>query len=95
MAALDRFYCTKQGIKCLDQGHNTVPPVRLEPATLPSRGKHSTTEPPLSSCVLAEKALVRVCVGTGLSEPFKMHKIIYYIQSNEIQENIDKILCIF
>ena len=24
---------TKQRMKCLDQGHNTVPPVRLEPAT--------------------------------------------------------------
>ena len=33
---------TKQGLMCLAQGHNTVPPVRLEPATPQSRDKHST-----------------------------------------------------
>ena len=30
---------------CLAQGHNTVPPVRLEPAIPQSQVKHSTTEP--------------------------------------------------
>ena len=30
---------------CLAQGHNAVTPVRLEPAALRSRVKHSTTEP--------------------------------------------------
>ena len=30
---------------CLPQGHNAVTPVRLEPAALRSRVKHSTTEP--------------------------------------------------
>ena len=30
---------------CLAQGHNAVAPVRLEPAVLRSRVKHSTTEP--------------------------------------------------
>ena len=30
---------------CLAQGHNTVTPVRFEPAALRSRVKHSTTEP--------------------------------------------------
>ena len=30
---------------CLTQGHNAVTPVRLEPAALRSRVKHSTTEP--------------------------------------------------
>ena len=30
---------------CLAQGHNTVTPVRLEPAAPRSRVKHSTTEP--------------------------------------------------
>ena len=40
---------TKQRIKSLAQGHNTVPPVRLEPATPQSRVKHPTTEPPQSS----------------------------------------------
>ena len=32
-------------INVLAQGHNAVPPVRLEPAALRSRVKHSTTEP--------------------------------------------------
>ena len=32
-------------IKSLTQGHNTVPPVTLEPVTPPSRGEHSITEP--------------------------------------------------
>ena len=36
---------TKQGSMCLTQGHNTVQSVRLEPATLWSRVKHSTTKP--------------------------------------------------
>ena len=29
---------------CLAQGHNAVPPVRLEPATAQSRVKHLNTE---------------------------------------------------
>ena len=40
---------------CLAQGHNAVTPVRLEPAALQSRVKHSTTEPLRSldwGCVL-------------------------------------------
>ena len=36
---------TKQGLMGLAQRHNTVTPVRLEPAALRSRVKHSTTEP--------------------------------------------------
>ena len=32
-------------INVLAQRHNEVMPVRLEPAALPSRVKHSTTEP--------------------------------------------------
>ena len=36
---------TKQGLMSLAQGHNTVTPGRLEPATPGSRDKHSTTEP--------------------------------------------------
>ena len=36
---------TKLGLMCLAQGHNAVTPVRLEPAALRSRVKHSTTEP--------------------------------------------------
>ena len=39
---------TKPGLMCLAQGHNTVTPVRLEPATSRSQDKHSATEPLLS-----------------------------------------------
>ena len=35
---------SKERIKCLAQGHNTMPPVRLEPPTLRSWVQHSTTE---------------------------------------------------
>ena len=41
---------TLQGLMCLAQGHKAVTVVRLEPAALQSRVKHSTTEPP---CYLA------------------------------------------
>ena len=37
---------TMQRIKCLAQGHITVPPMRPEPATSRSRVRHSTREPP-------------------------------------------------
>ena len=36
---------TKPGLMFLAQGHNAVTPVRLEPAALRPRVKHSTTEP--------------------------------------------------
>ena len=36
---------TKLGLMCLAQGHNAVNLVRLEPAALRFRVKHSTTEP--------------------------------------------------
>ena len=36
---------TKQGLMCFTQGHNTVMPVRLKPATPRSWVKHFTTEP--------------------------------------------------
>ena len=32
-------------LMCMAQGHNAVPPVRLQPATLRSGVKHSATEP--------------------------------------------------
>ena len=35
---------TNQGLMCLAQGHNAVTPVRLEPVSLRSWVKHSTTE---------------------------------------------------
>ena len=37
---------TKQGLMCLAQGHNAVPPVRLELATPQSGVQHSTTAVP-------------------------------------------------
>ena len=46
-------YLAEDLIKCLAQGHNTVPPVRHKPATSRSRVKHSTTEPlPSSSFIM-------------------------------------------
>ena len=36
---------TKQGLMCLAQGYNAVPPVRLKPTMPRSRVKHNTTEP--------------------------------------------------
>ena len=49
LPGLNQYY--KQRIKCLAQGQNAVPQVRLEPATPQSRVKHSTyiTEPLRSS----------------------------------------------
>ena len=41
---------TKLELMCLAQGHNAVTPVRLEPAALRSRVKHSTTELLRSLC---------------------------------------------
>ena len=43
---------------CLAQGHNAVTPVRLEPAALRSRVKHSTTEPLRS---LSDSVMVTSC----------------------------------
>ena len=40
---------TKQRLKCLAQGHNTVPLVSLEAGTPRSQVKHSITEPWLST----------------------------------------------
>ena len=48
---------TKLGLMCLAQGHNVVTPVRLEPAALRSRVKHSTTEPLCSFYIYENKVL--------------------------------------
>ena len=48
MCPFSGFHYTKgkvMRIKCLAHGHNTVPPVKLEPAFPQSQVKHSTTEP--------------------------------------------------
>ena len=47
-----------QGLMCLVQGHNAVTLVRLEPAALRSRVKHSTTEPLRSILVCVHLQLV-------------------------------------
>ena len=46
---------------CLAQGHNTVTPVRLEPAASRSRVKHSTTEP-CAPALKAESTTLNQCV---------------------------------
>ena len=54
---------TKQGLICLAQGHNTVMLVRLQPAALRSRVKHSTTEPLHSQkihCYLGEVLFLKI-----------------------------------
>ena len=45
---------TKQRIKCPAQGHNAVPPLRLEPATPGSWVKHSNTAPLRTSAYLSD-----------------------------------------
>ena len=51
--------------KCvLLKDHNAVTPVRLEPAALRSRVKHSTTEPLRSLC-FSHKYIMRVEEGSG------------------------------
>ena len=42
---------------CLAQGHNAVTPVRLKPAVMQSRVKHSTTEPPSPCTILGTMPL--------------------------------------
>ena len=42
---------TKQGLMCLAQGHNAVMPVRLEPATPLSQGKHYHWAIALPTCM--------------------------------------------
>ena len=48
--------CTKLGLTCLAQGHNTVTPVRLEPEAPQSWVKHSTTGPHEPVCDKANKS---------------------------------------
>ena len=52
---------------CLAQGHNTVIPVRLEPATPQPRVKHYTTEP---LCSLSTKMYVVDTQKSRLNETF-------------------------
>ena len=53
----------------LAQGHNTVTPVRLEPAALRSRVKHSTTEPQCSLMIylICQRKYIMTLVSTKLT----------------------------
>ena len=51
---------TKQGLMCLAQGHNSVTPLRLDPAAPWSQVKHFTTEP-LHSCSSFVQKLMLDC----------------------------------
>ena len=62
---------TKLRSMSLAQGHNAVMPVRLEPAALWSRVKHSTTEPLLS--YLEYLSLTGGFTGSSESILVKMH----------------------
>ena len=50
---------------CLSQGQNAVPPVRLEPATLRSRAKYSTTEPLRSLIYLPTGVFNQSCLSSA------------------------------
>ena len=72
----------KQRIKCLTQGHYTAPPVRLEPATLRSWIKHSTTEPP---CPLYIKWNNLKCIVLTLLVSFSENLICYlHLTANKL-----------
>ena len=54
---------TKQGSLCIAHGHNTVAPVRLEPATLLSPVKHST------EAILSGTSLFAILTEFGEFQP--------------------------
>ena len=69
---------------CLAQGHNAVTPVRLEPAALRSRVKHSTTEPLRSQyvkCHLLVRTLVNFLYAILLvrTQRFFLHWCLFLI----------------
>ena len=76
---------TKQRIKCLAQGHDTVQPARLQPATPRSRVKHSTTEPLHSiygycektwfCCMSTTKVLTSLHIRAGLISNFVIRSL--------------------
>ena len=53
----------------LDQGHNAVPPVRLESATPLSRVKESTTEPLPSPKIECESLIISVSIYWEINVP--------------------------
>ena len=74
----------------LDQGHNTVMPVRLESAALLSRVKHSTTEP-LCSLGLVLPVLVNNIMISPFCKGFIFMKLHRW--ENKILETISNLQC--
>ena len=68
---------TKQGLMCLAQGHNTVPPVRLEPQTLDL--KSSTL--PLSHCAPEKwlKKTLTLCILASSKKVFWQTRHLYKV----------------
>ena len=79
LPGLKQYICPKQKIKCLAQGQNAVPPVRLKPAT--HRVKHSTTEPPRSYEAQIQNKLWKIKItGIGIWERQKLIFVIRVAQ---------------
>ena len=70
LPGLNQYY-GKQGLMCLAQGHNTVTPVRLEPAVLHSQVKHSIPlsqwAPKLTKSEDTDEMLQNVAFHQGLN----------------------------
>ena len=74
---------TKLGLMCLAQGHNAVTPVRLKPASLRSRVKHSTPEPLHSLAHLEPLAQVCQKVYHNFSS-FQFSKVLLLLLSSSL-----------
>ena len=68
---------TKLGLMCLAQGHNSVTPVRLEPASPRSRVKHSTNESLRSPYMYEMDKYSKTCLKRPLS---KEQKLFFWFQ---------------
>ena len=80
------------GLKCLAQGHklhNAVTPVRLEPAALPSRVKHYTTEP------LRSNMIWLACFKVGLRSVFWAVCLAYQVTRETMSDRINKFIILF
>ena len=78
-------------IKCLAQGHNSVPPVKQEPTTPLSGVKPSTTEPPHSS-QLCTYLRVTKSHKLDMSPPFGCHLVAERTQFSNRQSSEEKII---
>ena len=83
---------------CLAQGHNAVTPVRLEPAALRSRVKHSTTEPlrslswhmPQQNSISSAAAILRHSSLKMFSYNPLLHRLLRSCHSLLLLANIEK-----